>query len=233
MYLLPAGAAPRTNIKFAGLRGLGAVASRVMTNGGAPRSNVVLWRPPILPGPMPVWPGGSGGGSVGIRPPTQRCSPPEVEMDNATWDPVGCRWVPNLPKFLLPPNPMPPAPVSLAPNAGTPVPSGFPVNQFFVAPDGSVWQFGAGKWFNTGTPNTAGGSGGTSTPASSGGGASSAPSAPVSVTVAPAAAPSGYQAILDWLTQSTLISPVPNWIVGSGIGLIGWKMFGGSSGGKR
>lgn len=227
MYLLPAGQAPRSNTKLGHLRsrrGLGAVVSRLMmSNGGGPTSDVILYRPPVLPGPMPVWPG--AGGSVGIRP---------VPIVNPVWP--GGNPIP-LPVVS---NPIPPVPPTLVcsgsncPNTGTPVPIGFPTNQFFVSSDGSVWQFGNGKWFNTGTPNTAGGSGAPpALPAAApiaAGGDTSAPVAPVSVTVAPAGE-SSYQAILDWLTQSTLISPVPNWIVGGGVALVAWKLFG--SGKKR
>jgi len=234
-YLLPAGTQARTVNKW-GLgryRTMGAMAARAMSNGGGTSQMIrLLPRTPVLPGPPAVWTGGDpivvptpggGGGSVGIRP-IQQCYPGDVAMANATWDPVGCRWVPNTP-ILPPPVPLPPVP---APNAGTPVPAGYPTNQFFVAPDGSVWEYSqsAGSWFNTGTPYSTGATpSNPSTPTAGINTASGAPS-PVNVTVTPAPVSSGYQAILDWLTQSTLVSPVPNWIVAAGVGFVGWKMFG-------
>jgi len=143
---------------------------------------------------------------------------------NATWDPIGCRWVPN----PIPTPSPPPVPAAAAPTAGTPVPPGYPTNQFFVAPDGSVWEYSqtAGNWFNTGTPYSTGATpSNPSTPTAGINTASAAPS-PVNLTVTPAPISSGYQAILDWLTQTTLVSPVPNWIVAAGVGFVGWKMFG-------
>jgi len=234
-YLLPAGMPARTKNKW----GLGILAERAMMpnggGGGVPRSNIVLFRPPslpptprpILPGPMPVWPG-PGGGSVGPVGVTQRCYPGDVMMANATWDPVGCRWVPN----EAPPN----APAA-ASTAGTPVPAGFPVNQFFVASDGSVWEYSTSgnQWVNTGTPYNTGASssGGATSPTPAAITDSSASAPPVSVTVTTPPTSSGYQAILDWLTQSTLISPVPNWVVAAAAALIASKVMGSSSGGKR
>lgn len=122
------------------------------------------------------------------------------------------------------PTPTPPS------TGGTPVPAGYPPNQFFVAPDGSVWEYStsSNSWFNTGTPYNTGAA--SSAPPAANAGVS-APPQPVSVTVAPAAAESGYQSILDWLTQETLITSVPNWIVASGVGLLIWKAT--NSGGKR
>ncbi len=135
------------------------------------------------------------------------------------------------PYTYTPPGAAPP-PTPSPSTGGTPVPAGYPVNQFFVAPDGSVWEYStsSNSWFNTGTPYNTGAA---SSPAASAPVSSSTPPPqPVSVTVAPAAAESGYQSILDWLTQETLITSVPNWIVASGVGLVIWKATN-SSGGKR
>jgi hypothetical protein len=144
--------------------------------------------------------------------------------------------------------------------AGTPVPVGFPTNQFYVAPDGSVWEYStsSNSWFNTGTPYQAPGS--TPVPAASpvpagwpttsaytdsigniwtwngtawvvsgsvnSGGlmTSSSPAAPVSVTVAPTSTDTGYQAVLDWLSEQTLFTGLPNWMVLAG-GALAYKMF--------
>lgn len=197
-YLLPAGSAPRTKNKW----GLGFVPIRVGDGIG-----------PVLPGPMPVWPG-SGVPRIPIRP-----IPPIIIRGPITQGP------PN------PPTPQMPS------TAGTPVPAGFPVNQFYVAPDGSVWEYStsANQWVNTGTPYNvnAPGAGATSpTPAATTDSGASQP--PVSVTVStPAGAPSAYQSILDWLTQSTLISPVPNWIVAGAAYLVGSKMLASQGGRSR
>jgi hypothetical protein len=222
----------RGNTKW---RGLGAF----MPDAGflrPPGGRLLPWRPAVGQPPRSVGPGGS----VGL-PPT-----PRSFCDHAA-PPAGCYYVPTPSsanpcdvQLICPPQPVPVGvkpppspPTGPDSTAGTPVPTGFPKNQFFVAPDGSVWEYStvSNSWFNTGTPYstgatpTGGGSGASS-------GASSAAPAPVSVSVAaPAAAESGYQSILNWLTQATLISPVPNWVVASGVVLLGYKFLG--SGGKR
>lgn len=228
MYLLPAGEAPRSKTKW---RGLGAVT--------AARETSFLIRAfprPVWPAPMPVAPNPMPpirtlpiGVRVPIFPPPpakQLCQPGDAQMANAHWDPVACRWVPDELPIITPP--------VTSSTTGTPVPAGFPVNQFFVAPDGSVWEYSAASktWMNTGTPyNVGGGGGGTPTSSSGGSGSGSAPSQPVSVTVnAPAASSGGYQAVLDWLTQQTLISGIPNWVIAGGGVLLAYKM---GSGGKR
>lgn len=70
-----------------------------------------------------------------------------------------------VPKGIINPNPpgsIGPAPYTPPPsnsfNPGTPVPSNFPTNQFFVNTDGSVWEYGTNGWFNTGTPYNTGAS---------------------------------------------------------------------------
>lgn len=159
--------------------------------------------------------------------PQPRCVPGDMKPEGAAvWDPVACRWVGG---GIFPPSP--PAP---PPSAGTPVPAGFPTNQFFVAPDGSVWEYSvsANQWINTGTPYNVNPPPSAPTAAPSGSGDASAPAAPVNITVAPTpATSSGYQAILDWLTQQTLVTGIPNWLVGSGVALLAYKAMG--SGGKR
>lgn len=156
--------------------------------------------------------------------------------------PVGIGPVLPGPMPVLHPQPVllpstPTIPATTPSTAGTPVPAGFPVNQFFVAPDGSVWEYSpsSNSWFNTGTPyNTGGSSGGgatSPTPIATNGSGTSAQPVSVTVTTPGAAAESGYQSILDWLTQETLITSVPNWIVAGGVGLLIWKAT--QSGGKR
>jgi hypothetical protein len=134
--------------------------------------------------------------------------------------------------------PPPPAPIAAPPNpnAGTPVPAGYPTNQIFVNSDGSFWQYSANGWVNVGTPYNTGAAATPAAPAPSpSGGSTAAPTgttapAPVSITTAPAAvAPSQYQAILDWLQTDTLLSSlgfagIPNWITGGGVLLLGYKV---------
>ena len=175
------------------------------------------------------------------------------------------------PFTYAPPVPMPVAtnpPADMPSTAGTPVPSGFPTNQFYVAPDGSVWEYStsSNSWFNTGTPYRQPGAAPaaatspvpagwpTSAPYTDGTGniwtwngtawvvsgsvgsggliTSSSPAAPVSVTVSPTSTDTGYQAVLDWLTQQTLVSSLPNWLVLAG-GALAYKMFFASSGKGR
>lgn len=102
----------------------------------------------------------------------------------------------------------------------SPVPANFPTNQLYVAPDGSFWEYSQaqGQWINTGTPYNVG------APVAAPGAATTPAPAPVTV-VTPAAAPvpttSAYQSVIDFATQSTLLPPIPNWLVGVGIFLGG------------
>lgn len=209
-YLLPAGSAPRTKNKW----GLGIITSQLLrvgpfTNGGSvplPQPAPAQYRGPF-PSPFPI-------GPVGVRP---------IVYPSPT------------------PNPPMPGPLPVAPNpppdtntSGSPVPSGFPTNQFYVAPDGSVWEYSVSgnRWFNTGTPynvNAPGGGATAPTPASTTDSTASQP--PVSVTVSTPATESGYQSVLDWLTQQTLISGFPNWVLLAG-GALAYKMFFASSSAK-
>lgn len=168
--------------------------------------------PRIFPGDPRIFRGGPGG----------NCAFPRSEMIvvGSTWDPINCRWIPN--------------PISSAPfTPGSPVPAGFPTNQLFMAPDGSQWAYSVarGQWINVGTPYDL--SVASNPPAASTSPPPPVTSAPVSVTVAPpAAGPSPYQSILDFATQSSLISGVPNWLVALGAGLA-WKWASSSMGSKR
>jgi hypothetical protein len=142
--------------------------------------------------------------------------------------------IPVVAPTITPPPAAVPSPVPVAANAGTPVPAGFPTNQIFVAPDGSFWEFGSNGWVNVGIPYGTGASATPPAPAPSPTGGSSAPPAgtvapaPVNLNVAaPPAA--GYQEILDWLGQDTLLSTigfsgVPNWIVSFGAAIILYKV---------
>jgi len=211
MYLLPSGVPARPNTKWRGLGILPAMMDRSTIDrysGAAsnfiryvPNGSGIIPRPPIVPV---------------VEKPTPIVSAPPRPMPRPILD---------LPQTVKPTGAIVPAA-----NAGTPVPSGYPVNQFYVATDGSVWEFTGGKWFNTGTPYSApGATASASSPApapsapDASAGSTSAPSAPVNVSVT---SDSGYQTILDWLPQSTLLSFAPNWAV-LGVGaLAAWKLFG-------
>lgn len=210
-YLLPAGTARRTKNKW----GLGAI---ILRNGGSP-----------FPGPMPQ-PVFNPTLNVGfpVTRPTPIASPIIVRgpFTNA----------PPMPGPLpVAPSPPPDVPVAAPANAGTPVPSGFPTNQFYVAPDGSVWEYSVSgnRWFNTGTPYNVNAPANPPAPAAAASptdGGTSQP--PVSVTVSTAPTESGYQSILDWLTQQTLITGLPNWVLLAG-GAVAYKMFFSGSGKGR
>lgn len=108
------------------------------------------------------------------------------------------------------------------PALGTsPVPANFPTNQLYVAPDGSFWEYSQaqGQWINTGTPYNVG------APIAAAPAPTTPTSAPAPVTVVSAPAPvptsSPYQSVIDFATSSTLISGIPNWLVGVGIYLGG------------
>lgn len=163
------------------------------------------------------------------------CDPGNTIVANATWNPVTCTWVPN-----------PPTPLTPAAPTGSPVPAGFPTNQLFMAPDGSQWAYSTaqGQWINVGTPfdlSVASVPPATSItmPASTPtiGSSYTDPSGNVwtyngvqwvittqaaSPTIAAAAAAAGtspYQTIINFLTQESLITGIPNWLVGVGVGL--------------
>lgn len=83
----------------------------------------------------------------------------------------------------------------------------------YTAADGSQWQYNAttGIWqeVSGATLTTTSSSAGASTPA---------------LVAATGTTESDYQSVLDWLTQSTLVPSVPNWIMALGIGLVVWKI---------
>jgi hypothetical protein len=53
----------------------------------------------------------------------------------------------------------------------------------------------------------------------------------ISSAASAAAASSPYQSILTWLSQATLLSPVPNWVMVAGIGFVALKFM--QPGGRR
>lgn len=163
--------------------------------------------------------GTPGGGSRFLGPPVHPCPqivqyiPPGCVAKVVT-DPVtGCSTrVPDCSAIAPVTTPTPQTPPAIG---GTPVPANYPTNQIFVASDGSFWEYSvtAGTWINVGTPYNV------NAPAAP------APVAPVtpapaaapgvSVSVAPTAAPapaSPYQSVIDFATQDSLITGIPNWV---------------------
>jgi hypothetical protein len=124
----------------------------------------------------------------------------------------------GLPVRITGPYTLPPATATAT--AGTPVPVGFPVNQLFMAPDGSQWAYSQsqGAWLNVGTPYNLG------QPAAQPPASTAAPAPSTSVTVsAPTPAPSSYQSLIDFATSSSLVGFLPNWVLGLGV-VVGLKV---------
>jgi len=100
----------------------------------------------------------------------------------------------------------------------SPVPPGYPTNQFYVAPDGTLWEYAAAQSQWIPIPSNYA--------AAAAAAAGATPATPqVTAALAPTAAPaqtvnvassSGYSDILTWLQNSTLINGVPNWVIALG-----------------
>lgn len=139
--------------------------------------------------------------------------------------------------------------------SGTPVPIGYPTTAPYSDSYGNTWQFNpnTGMWIETAIGNpytsqlTAGGGGAVAGAAGSPIPAGTSTAAPYtdasgntwvydpatgSWQLASAAASSSpYSSILTWLSQSSLISPVPNWIIVVGVGFVALKFM--QPGGRR
>jgi hypothetical protein len=133
--------------------------------------------------------------------------------------------------------------------AGTPVPVGFPITQIFVDPVGHQWMYqqSTGQWIDATqaaqqaaiTSEQQQAAQIAAATATSPGGPES-PTLVTSPTVSPylpqqpslspvnvsVSSPSGYSDILNWLTESTLVSPIPNWVLLAGAGLVALKLSG-------
>jgi hypothetical protein len=124
----------------------------------------------------------------------------------------------------------------------SPVPAGYPTNMLYTYTDGSVWQYNAsiGGWTEIQAPSTT-----TSMLTSSGVPTGTPTTAPYTDSagnvwtynpttgqwaISVPASSSGYQSILDWLSTSTLISGVPNWIIAAGAGFAAIKLMNPSRG---
>jgi hypothetical protein len=95
--------------------------------------------------------------------------------------------------------------------SSTPTAATKPGTQYTDA-NANIWTYNGTNWTITGS-------------AAAGGQITQPNPVPVNVSVsAPAASSGGYQSILDWLTQKTLIPQVPNWGVAAAIGLLGMKL---------
>lgn len=118
----------------------------------------------------------------------------------------------------------------------SPVPAGYPTNLLYTYTDGSVWQYSAsiGGWTEIQGPSTT-----TTALTSSGVPVGTPTTAPYTDSagnvwtynpttgqwaISVPASTSGYQSILNWLSTSTLISGVPNWIIAAGAGFAAIKL---------
>lgn len=132
--------------------------------------------------------------------------------------------------------------------AGTPVPVGFSTSQIYVDLQGNQWMFdpASGTWKNaTAAANAAAITSEQAQAAQIAAATATSPAggpAPILVTsptlspylpqqgapgVSVSVSPSGgYSDILNWLSESTLISPIPNWILLAGGGLLAMKLSG-------
>lgn len=97
----------------------------------------------------------------------------------------------------------------------SPVPAGYPTSAAYTDSTGNVWTWNGSTWIISGSVY----SGGQLT-------STAGVTPPVSVNVSPSAAVDSYQTILDWLTQQTLITGVPNWLIAAGVGIVGYKVLG-------
>jgi len=150
----------------------------------------------------------------------------------------------------LPPTSAGTIPTPTSTVAGTPVPVGFPITQIFVDPVGHQWMYqqATGQWIDATraaqqaaiTSEQQQAAQIAAATATSPGGPES-PTLVTSPTVSPylpnqpslspvnvsvTSAGSGYSDILNWLTESTLISPIPNWVLLAGGGLLVLKLSG-------
>lgn len=220
MYLFPPGTAARNNRKLQGLRGsrgMGLMLRNGFVSTLAPAgqaSTVTQWRgwnpvpvrpyvpPPVLP-PAPAIPGSP----VPQNYPTNQIF---VNSDGVQWqfNTSSGQWIPISGAFTA---------TTTSTYAGTPVPAGYPTNQIYTDTAGNQWQYNSamGTWTITGSLAM--------TLATSTSGLSPSGS-PVSIVTSPA--PSSVQPILDWLSQNTLISAVPNWVPAVGVGLLAFKFMG-------
>lgn len=104
---------------------------------------------------------------------------------------------------------------------GTSIPISTPTNELYTDTYGNQWAFSNGNWQLVASPSST-----TAALAPSG-----APASSAIYPGAPAAAPeSGTQSLLDWFSQSTLVSGVPNWVLAAGAGIVALKL---TKGGKR
>jgi hypothetical protein len=126
--------------------------------------------------------------------------------------------------------------------AGTPVPVGTSTTQIFTDAYGDTWQYSPsyGVWVETYSATATSTALTTASSAVPAGTSTAAPytdasgntwtyNATIGQWVMTAAA-SGYSSILNWLTQQTLISGIPNWIIAAGVGFVALKF---SQSGRR
>lgn len=102
--------------------------------------------------------------------------------------------------------------------AGTPVPIGYPTNQAYVDAYGNTWTYSSvsGTWVESSAYYSAL-TAATSGSANPGGGSSSS----TTIQQAPA---SETQSLLDWFSEQTLISGIPNWMIAAVAGFAALKI---------
>lgn len=176
-------------------------------------------------------------------------SPPQLPAPAA---PVGAPVGPApivAPVTSLPPTVASPTPGATGTYSGTPVPLGFPTNETFVDGQGNQWQYNAttGTWQNATAAAAAAAIASeqaqaaqiaAATATSPAGGP--APILVTSPTVTPGLQPtsslspvsvsvssgSSYSDILNWLSESSLVSFAPNWATLAAVGLLALKLSG-------
>jgi hypothetical protein len=231
MYARPTSRVPTVGVLGRGrLRGLGMQAQ--FTPGGVSRSfGPIFARPfgtqgPGVLGPFvepvtaPLTTSGSTAAEVAGTPVPvgYNRNTPFINSDGSQWEFSVSQdlWVNVGTPYQV--NPIVPAPGTTSATAstgaqigGTPVPVGYPTAAPYSDIYGNVWQFNTatGTWIETFQ-------------------AGSAPAISPSGAIAPAAAPNvltdSYTSILNWLTESSLLSPVPNWALVAGLGFVALKM---------
>jgi hypothetical protein len=97
---------------------------------------------------------------------------------------------------------------------GTSIPITTPTNEIYTDALGNQWSYSNGNWQLIASPSST-----TSALTAAGTPTQGA----TSVTGSPAPV-SGTESLLDWFSESTLISGVPNWVLAAGAGLLALKL---------
>lgn len=122
--------------------------------------------------------------------------------------------------------------------AGTPVPAGYNLNSVFIASDGTQWEYstGQGKWINVGIPYNLNAASAPIPPAVTPvdtTAALTAGSGAAPVTIAPAPPADAWSSLINWLPETNLLPPVPNWILMVCFGFLALKFMQPAQTGRR